>query len=136
MRPVSTLSSPNHLDANVFAASSFGRMCSRRAGHRSFLKRWTAVNHTWMSITDRLQCSLAIAREKARDIGATLMPDQVENFLVVRNEAHQYSIWVADTRIPSGWTVVSGPADREVCLSWIEEIWTDLAPQPTSASET
>ena len=44
---------------------------------------------------------------------------------VVINEEEQYSIWPVWRDIPDGWEAVGEARDREVCLDWIEENWTD-----------
>ena len=46
----------------------------------------------------------------------------------VINEEEQYSIWPGWRDIPDGWEAVGEARDREVCLDWIEENWTDMRP--------
>jgi MbtH protein len=31
--------------------------------------------------------------------------------------------------IPAGWRTAHGPADRQSCLDYVEEHWTDMRPQ-------
>ena len=47
---------------------------------------------------------------------------------VVINEEEQYSIWPIWRDIPDGWETVGEARDRETCLDWIEENWTDMRP--------
>lgn len=47
---------------------------------------------------------------------------------VVVNHEEQYSIWPADRPVPSGWRAVGDAQDREACLDYIEEVWTDMRP--------
>lgn len=54
------------------------------------------------------------------------MPD--ENFLVVRNDEEQYSIWPAGEQPPPGWHTVGVTGDQETCLAHIEQVWTDMRP--------
>jgi MbtH protein len=47
---------------------------------------------------------------------------------VVVNHEEQYSIWLADRAVPSGWTKVGRQGSRSQCLDYIEEVWTDMRP--------
>lgn len=59
--------------------------------------------------------------------------DEEGTFLVLRNEEGQYSLWPAFADVPSGWTVVHGPAGRQDCLEHVETSWTDLRPRSLAA---
>ena len=50
-------------------------------------------------------------------------------YLALVNDEGQHSLWPAKVEVPSGWTVVHGPAGRTECLDHIEEHWTDLRPR-------
>ncbi|NBE91749.1 MbtH family NRPS accessory protein [Nonomuraea sp. KC401] len=54
------------------------------------------------------------------------MPER--SFVVVRNHEEQYSIWPADQDIPGGWHPVGAEGTKEVCLSRVQELWTDMRP--------
>lgn len=54
--------------------------------------------------------------------------DTGESYFIVRNGEGQYSIWRADTEMPSGWTRVGEPALRSACLHQIGRLWTDMRP--------
>jgi MbtH protein len=54
--------------------------------------------------------------------------DQTD-YVVVRNDEEQYSIWPADREPPAGWFVVGERGPREACLAYIEEVWTDMRPR-------
>lgn len=56
-----------------------------------------------------------------------------ELFIIVRNDEDQYSIWSPDKDIPNGWEAVGEPATKAVCLSRIEELWTDMRPRSLRA---
>jgi len=56
---------------------------------------------------------------------------QDDLYLVVRNDQGQYSIWLADRRVPDGWTPVGEAEPKEECLVRIERLW----PDPTGAGE-
>ena len=47
---------------------------------------------------------------------------------VVVNEEMQYSIWVADKALPLGWSTVGKRDNKEACLAYIKEVWTDMRP--------
>lgn len=50
-------------------------------------------------------------------------------FLVVRNEEEQYSIWPADKDLPAGWHAAGPRGSRDACLRHIAEVWTDMRPR-------
>lgn len=49
-------------------------------------------------------------------------------YTVVVNHEEQYSIWFADRELPLGWKEVGKTGSKEECLSYIEEVWTDMRP--------
>jgi uncharacterized protein YbdZ (MbtH family) len=49
-------------------------------------------------------------------------------FRVVVNEEEQYSIWPEYKDIPGGWSDVGKLGPKADCLSYINEVWTDLRP--------
>jgi MbtH protein len=49
-------------------------------------------------------------------------------YVVVRNNEQQYSIWRAERMVPAGCDVVGGPATKEDCLERIGELWTGTRP--------
>ncbi|MGW0709707.1 MbtH family protein [Streptomyces sp. NPDC002643] len=53
--------------------------------------------------------------------------DDVE-YTVVVNHEEQYSIWFVDKEIPEGWREVGRRGPKAECLSYIEEVWTDMRP--------
>jgi len=54
--------------------------------------------------------------------------DPEGTFLVVVNEENQHSLWPSFADVPAGWTTAHGPTDREACLEYVEEHWTDMRP--------
>jgi MbtH protein len=50
---------------------------------------------------------------------------------VVINDEEQYSIWPAsrEENLPTGWTPVGQARTREECLTYIEQVWTDMRPK-------
>lgn len=55
--------------------------------------------------------------------------DEDGNFYVLVNEEGQHSLWPTFADVPQGWSVVHGEADRQSCLDYVEENWTDMRPK-------
>ena len=56
-------------------------------------------------------------------------PDERELvFKVVINDEEQYSIWGADRSTPLGWREVGKQGTKAECLSYIDQVWTDMRP--------
>jgi MbtH protein len=49
-------------------------------------------------------------------------------YKVVVNHEEQYSIWMSHKETPLGWREVGPSRTKEECLSYIEEVWTDMRP--------
>jgi MbtH protein len=47
---------------------------------------------------------------------------------VVVNDEEQYSIWPADRENPAGWRDAGKTGNKQECLAWIENVWTDMRP--------
>lgn len=56
--------------------------------------------------------------------------DTEDNFTyqVVINHEEQYSIWPTFKDIPNGWKAVGPSGDKDTCLAYIKEHWTDMRP--------
>jgi len=54
--------------------------------------------------------------------------EAAEQYNVVVNHEEQYSIWPIDREIPLGWRAVGTSGSKEICLKYIEEVWTDMRP--------
>jgi len=55
--------------------------------------------------------------------------DPEGRFFVLVNDEGQHSLWPAFAEIPEGWTTVFGEQDRQSCLDYVEENWTDMRPK-------
>lgn len=55
--------------------------------------------------------------------------DDDRQYTVVRNHEEQYSIWPVDRDIPAGWEAVGRTGVKAECLSYIDEVWTDMRPK-------
>jgi MbtH protein len=49
-------------------------------------------------------------------------------YTVVMNDEEQYSIWPADRELPLGWRAAGKSGLKAECLSYIEQVWTDMRP--------
>ena len=55
--------------------------------------------------------------------------DDTAEYLVLINEEAQYSLWPQFKEIPAGWTATGPRGNRQECLAWIDENWTDMRPR-------
>ena len=55
--------------------------------------------------------------------------DDTAKFFVLTNDEGQHSLWPVFADVPDGWTVAFGEEDRQKCLAYIEESWTDMRPK-------
>jgi MbtH protein len=53
--------------------------------------------------------------------------DQME-YKVVINHEEQYSLWPAGRENPLGWKDAGRTGTKKACLTYIEEVWTDMRP--------
>ncbi|MET8542165.1 MbtH family protein [Kitasatospora sp. NPDC004799] len=58
--------------------------------------------------------------------------DAEARYVVLVNDQNQHSLWPTAIEVPAGWTTAFGENDRQACLDYIEQNWTDLAPRPTT----
>ena len=49
-------------------------------------------------------------------------------YVVVMNHEEQYSIWPLDKALPAGWQAQDCQGEKEVCLEFIRNVWTDMTP--------
>ncbi len=54
--------------------------------------------------------------------------DDTHIYSVVMNHEEQYSIWPADRELPLGWSDAGFSGDKDACLEYIKEVWTDMRP--------
>lgn len=60
-----------------------------------------------------------------------MLPERAEDttsYKVVINHEEQYSIWPADRENPPGWRDAGSEGSKADCLSFIEQVWTDMRP--------
>lgn len=50
-------------------------------------------------------------------------------YKVVVNHEEQYSIWPANRSNALGWTDAGKTGSKTECLSYIEQVWTDMRPR-------
>lgn len=49
-------------------------------------------------------------------------------YKVVLNHEEQYSIWFAERENPKGWRDAGKSGNKQECLAYIKEVWTDMRP--------
>ncbi|CDG83684.1 MbtH family protein [Janthinobacterium agaricidamnosum] len=54
--------------------------------------------------------------------------DQDAQFLVLRNDEGQHSLWPQHIAVPAGWSVVLEASQRAACAAYIESHWQDMRP--------
>ena len=54
--------------------------------------------------------------------------DDERQYVVLRNDEGQYSLWPADMKAPQGWEVTEASGLRKDCLAYVERVWTDMRP--------
>jgi MbtH protein len=55
--------------------------------------------------------------------------DAGKKFIVLINNEGQYSLWPSFAAVPAGWTIVLQASDRQACLEYVKEHWTDMRPK-------
>lgn len=61
-------------------------------------------------------------------MSSSIFDDEQVAFEVVLNHEEQYSIWPADRDVPAGWRKAGKQGKKAECLSYINEVWTDMRP--------
>ena len=49
-------------------------------------------------------------------------------YYVVKNHEEQYSIWPTYKSTPKGWEAIGEAQNKNSCLKYIDEVWTDMRP--------
>ncbi|MFC0598847.1 MbtH family protein [Streptomyces palmae] len=55
--------------------------------------------------------------------------DENAEYLVLRNDEGQYSLWPVFAEVPSGWSVAKERDSRAACVEYINASWTDMRPR-------
>ncbi|AKZ58684.1 Protein MbtH [Streptomyces ambofaciens ATCC 23877] len=55
--------------------------------------------------------------------------DTEATYVVLVNDEGQHSLWPSFAEVPAGWSVVVPETDRQSCLDYINENWTDMRPK-------
>ncbi|WP_055688554.1 MbtH family protein [Streptomyces prasinus] len=50
-------------------------------------------------------------------------------YLVLVNEEGQHSLWPSFVEVPAGWEIAVPETDRQTCMDYIDENWTDMRPK-------
>jgi MbtH protein len=57
------------------------------------------------------------------------MDDENTTYQVLRNGEEQYSLWPSSLDIPAGWQAVGKQGTKDECMSYVDEVWTDMRPR-------
>ena len=57
-----------------------------------------------------------------------------EDYLVLRNEEGQYSLWPSRNDIPGGWAAVDYRGSKVECMTYVDEHWTEMRSPATMTS--
>jgi uncharacterized protein YbdZ (MbtH family) len=68
-----------------------------------------------------------IFRAKVAEV-ANPFEDDTMQYVVLRNDEGQHSLWPGWIEVPVGWDAVFGAAERTACLEFIEFTWRDMRP--------
>lgn len=59
---------------------------------------------------------------------ATETESSRQSFIILINEEEQYSLWPEWKAVPAGWCAVGPRGSKEECLTYIDDVWTDMRP--------
>jgi MbtH protein len=54
--------------------------------------------------------------------------DDTRTYTVLVNDEEQYSLWLADLAVPTGWRAVGKVGSKQECLDYVRAVWTDMRP--------
>lgn len=63
------------------------------------------------------------------------MEDAGAQFDVVINKEGQYAIWPSGKAMASGWSLAGVCGERQTCLDYVAEHWTDMRPRSLRTSD-
>lgn len=50
------------------------------------------------------------------------------SYVVVKNHEEQYSLIPDGREVPTGWNAVGPTGPKQLCLDYIQKVWTDMRP--------
>jgi MbtH protein len=86
------------------------------------LRRWFAAETTRAK-----QRPSNVRSERGHIVNSDESEDIIE-YQVVINDEEQYSIWPTFRQIPPGWHATGPRGSKQLCLDYIESVWTDMRP--------
>ncbi len=54
--------------------------------------------------------------------------EDTRTYTVLVNDEEQYSLWLAELRIPDGWRLAGKSGTKQECLEHVRSVWTDMRP--------
>ncbi|TCO54190.1 MbtH family protein [Actinocrispum wychmicini] len=55
--------------------------------------------------------------------------DDDSQYQVLINDEEQYSLWPVTHDVPAGWRAVGKEGSKQDCMSYVDEVWTDMRPR-------
>lgn len=55
--------------------------------------------------------------------------EDTRQYVVLKNEEGEYSLWLSHKQVPAGWSVVGKSGSKEDCSRYVDEVWTDMRPR-------
>jgi MbtH protein len=50
-------------------------------------------------------------------------------YQVLMNDEEQFSLWPASHDVPAGWRSAGKVGDKQECMAYVDEVWTDMRPR-------
>lgn len=50
------------------------------------------------------------------------------DYMVLKNDEDQHSLWPSFKEIPPGWVQVGPIGTKDECVAYVDENWTDITP--------
>jgi MbtH protein len=49
-------------------------------------------------------------------------------YVVLVNHEEQYSLWPATKAVPAGWSPAGKEGSEQECMTFVDQVWTDMRP--------
>ena len=54
--------------------------------------------------------------------------DDDRAYVVLINDEEQYSLWLKEVDVPTGWRTVGKEGSRKECVQFVDDTWKDMRP--------
>lgn len=59
--------------------------------------------------------------------------DAERMYIVLINDAGQYSLWPKEKQIPAGWRATGTEGTKSHCMEYVDSVWLDMKPKVVAA---